>query len=374
VLKMIEELPVNWWNDRAIGGITGKTGEVVEKTREVIAQAKEVSEKTGEMTVQAGKMNEKTGEMTAPAGGVSEKTREMIVQNGEVFEKTGEMIAHAGERLHKLGNGCVNVGCRSSCPAPVINVCEHAIKITKTMEDNKMIRLKKTIATFLRDSKALIYGVKDDPFIKERILAYNIDNARIEESVKLYEEAVKAESDKSKEYGEQLEARKRFEKTMDEADYIFKKHSDFVRLALRDDEEKINKLFLSGEPRSRKISDILKYMMEFYNRVLADDQVVAGVSAYGITKEDLEKGLQKIVEADTAKTAHNVEMGESQDATDRRDKAFNQLIFITEELEIICTYALEDRPQLLEKFGITVLSEGYKRKNKESSEPTDNPE
>lgn len=237
-----------------------------------------------------------------------------------------------------------------------------------------MIRLKKSIAAFLRDSKALIYGIKDDPFIKERILAYNFDDSRIEESVKVYEEAVKAESEKTKEYGEQLEASKRFEKIMDEADYIFKKHSVFIRLALRNDEEKTNKLFLSGEPRSKKISDILKYMVEFYNRVLVDEQAVTGVSRYAITQEDLEKGRQKIIEADNAKTFHNVEMGEAQDATDRRDKAFNQLLFIIEELEVICTYALEDRPQLLEKLGIKVLSEGYTRKNKEDKESQDNPE
>ena len=235
-----------------------------------------------------------------------------------------------------------------------------------------MIRLKKSIAAFLRDSKELVYGIKDDPFIKERILDYNFDDTRIEESVRLYEEAVKAESEKSKEYGEQLESRKIFEKIMDEADYIFKKHVDFVRLALRNDEEKSKKLFLSGKPKSKKITDTLKYMKEFYNRVLADEQVLSGVSRYAITKEDLEKGLEKIVEADTAKTTHNVEMGESQDATDQRDKSFNQLLFIIEELETICAYALEDRPQLLEKLGITVLSAGYKRDKKDSKETPDN--
>jgi hypothetical protein len=115
-------------------------------------------------------------------------------------------------------------------------------------------------------------------------------------------------------------------------------------------------------------------MTEFYNRVLVDEQAVTSVSIYAITKEDLEKGRQKINEADNAKTAHNVEMGEAQDATDSRDKSFNQLLYIIEELETICTYALEDRPQLLEKLGITVLSEGYKRKNKEKEEPQENPE
>lgn len=238
-----------------------------------------------------------------------------------------------------------------------------------------MIHLKKSISRFLRDSKALIYGVKQDLFIKERISAYNFDDSRIEDSVKIYEDAAKAESEKSKEYGEQLEARTRFEKVMEKAEYTFRKQAEFVRLSLRNDDEKTNKLFLSREPRTKKLSDVLKYMREFYNRVLADDQVVAGVSRYAITKEDLENGLQSIIEADSAKISHNEEMGEAQDATDLRDEAFNKLIYVTEELEVICTYALEDRPQLLEKLGITVLSEGYKRNKKDEEDlPQNNTE
>jgi hypothetical protein len=100
---MMEKWPGSWWNDCAIGGITGKTGEM-------IAQAGEVTEKIGGITAQAGEVVEKTGEMPVQAGEVAEETGEMPVQAGEVAEQIGEMIVQAVERLRKLGNDCAGWG------------------------------------------------------------------------------------------------------------------------------------------------------------------------------------------------------------------------------------------------------------------------
>ncbi|UCH96293.1 MAG: hypothetical protein JSV88_05410 [Candidatus Aminicenantes bacterium] len=231
-----------------------------------------------------------------------------------------------------------------------------------------MIHLRTTIPDFLKNSRMLIFGVKEDDFIKQRILEYNFDETRITEAAAAFEEAEKTESNKTLEYGEQLEAKARFDKLMEESEYIFKKHADFIKLALRDDIEKQNLLFITGQPRSQKLIDWFKYVLEFYNRVLGDDDVVGRAAKYGITKEKLEQGRQTITTAQDAKTKHEKEMGEAQDATDQRDTAFEILLYIVEELELICKYALEDRPQLLEKLGIEVLSPGYKKKSKSKKE------
>lgn len=231
-----------------------------------------------------------------------------------------------------------------------------------------MIHLRTTIPEFLKGSRMLIVGIKEDDFIKQRILEYNFDETRITEAAAAFEEAEKAESNKTLEYGEQLEAKARFDKIMKESEEIFRKHSDFIKLALRDDFEKQNLLFITGQPRSQKLTDWFKYVLEFYSRVLGDEDVVSRVTKYGITKEKLEQGRQTIITAQEAKTKHEKEMGEAQDAADRRDTAFEKLLYIVEELELICKYALKDRPQLLEKLGIEVLSAGYKRKNKDKEE------
>jgi hypothetical protein len=230
-----------------------------------------------------------------------------------------------------------------------------------------MIYLRTSIPTFLKNSRMLIFGVRDDTFIKERVLAYNFDDSRIQESVDIYNRAEQAESTKTREFGEQLEAKAQSDMRLEEAEAISRKHSDFLGLALRDEIDKQNKLFLNAQLRSRKLADWFKYVLEFYNRVLEDEDVVTRVGRYGITKENLEEGKQKIIAAQEAKNRHEKEMGEAQDSTLQRDAAFEKLYYVVEELEVICKYALEDRPQLLEKLGINVLSPNYKRENKKNN-------
>jgi ribosomal protein S25 len=231
-----------------------------------------------------------------------------------------------------------------------------------------MIYLRTSIPTFLKNSRMLIFGVRDDAFIKERVLAYNLDDARIQEGVEIFTQAEQAESVKTKEFGEQLEARAQFDMLLAEAEAISGKQVDFLGLAVRDDIEKQNKLFMPAQLRSRKLADWFKYMSEFYNRVLEDEDVVSRVAKYGISKENLEEGRQKIIAAQEAKIKHDRERGEAQDATLLRDTAFEKLFDLVEELSVICKYALEDRPQLLEKLGINILSPGYKRQNKKNSQ------
>jgi hypothetical protein len=231
-----------------------------------------------------------------------------------------------------------------------------------------MLNLKLTISAFLMYARQLIFGVRDDLFIRERVLAYNFDDARITYSVTAYYDAEKAQSDRLKELGEQLAASAQFEAVWTEAKALWQKHTDFLKLTLREDFDKQRKLFLVGLPRSRKFPEWFEHMKAMYDRVLADDDVVAAVGAFNISREDLEAGRQKVVEAEDAKRKHLAEQGEAEHATDQRDKAFEILFKIVEELETICPYALEDTPQRLEKLGIPVYSPGYKPKSNTANE------
>jgi hypothetical protein len=230
---------------------------------------------------------------------------------------------------------------------------------------------KRSVSKFLEYSGKLSLGIQNDDFVKARLLPFNFDNAKIDETVNFFYEAEKAESKKNKEYGEQLEAKIIFDRAMDEAQAITRKHIDFLKLALRDDEDKQRKLFLAGQPRFKRLADWFKAMHEMYDRVLDDDAVIASMAKYGITREELETGRQKVIDASTAKARHTKEQGEAEVATEYRDAIFLKLSDRIHELEVICPYALEDTPQYLETLGITVLSPGYKRETASKDEPED---
>ena len=234
-----------------------------------------------------------------------------------------------------------------------------------------MLNSKLTISQFLMYARQLIFGVRDDLFVRGRVSAYKFDDARIDYCVTTYYDAEKAQIGRLKDLGEQLAAKERFEVAWAEVKSMWRKHNDFLKLSIRDDLDKKRKLFLTGLPRTRKYPAWFEHMKAMYDRVLADDDVVAGVGAFNITREDLEAGRQKVVDAENAKRKHLAEQGEAEHATDVRDKTFETLHKVVEDLETICPYALEDTPQRLEKLGITVYSPGYKpKKKKVTQEPT----
>lgn len=237
-----------------------------------------------------------------------------------------------------------------------------------------MLHLRTTIAGFLMYARQLIFGVRDDALIRERLLKYNFDDAKITECVDTYYEAEKAQSDRLKEYGEQLGAKEISDETWEEAKATWQEHTDILKLAVRDDIDKQRKLFLIGQPASNKMSDWFEHMKAMYDRVLADDEVVAAAAAYGLTREILEAGRQTVVNAEDAKRIHSVEQGEAEEATERRNAAFMKLLKVVEDLETLCPYVLKDMPQRLEKLGIPVLSPGYKRQTEETPEQPPVPE
>lgn len=237
-----------------------------------------------------------------------------------------------------------------------------------------MFRLKTTIAGFLMYARQLIFGVRDDALIRERILKYGFDEPRITECVDIYYEAEKAQSDRLKEYGEQLGAKEVFDEVWEEAKSVWQEHTDILKLTVRDDIDKQRKLFLIGQPESNKMSDWFEHMKAMYDRVLADDEVVAAGARYGLTVEVLQAGRQKVVDAEDAKRKHKIEQAEAEEATERRNVVFMKLQRVVEDLETICPYILKDVPQHLEKLGIPVLSPGYKRTSEETPEEPTVPE
>lgn len=219
-----------------------------------------------------------------------------------------------------------------------------------------MANRRMSIATFLERARQMIRGIKTDDFIKERFRAYNIDENRIEEISALYDEAAGAESDKWKEYGEQLEASTRADEEVNAAMDQFYKYKDFLKVVLEKDREKLSKIFIKGLRKSNSESHRLKEMYETYDRVLEDEEIVAEMARFNMGRETLEQGKLQIIDAMECRRRHTEEKGEAQHATHQREKIFEKLESALKELKTIGKHAFKDRPQVLEILGIQVPS------------------
>ncbi len=237
-----------------------------------------------------------------------------------------------------------------------------------------MLQLRMTITGFLMYARQLIFGVRDDTLIRERITKYAYDDARIAECVQAYYDAEKAQSDRLKEYGEQLGSKEISDQKWEDAKTIWQEHGDLLRLTVRNDIEKQRKLFLIGMPGSNRMSDWFEHMKAMYDRVLADEAVITAAGRYGLTREILETGRQTVVDAEEAKRMHSTEQAEAEEATELRNAAFVILQDVVEDLETICPYILKDHPQRLERLGIRVYSPGYKPKKKKEGPTSQDPQ
>ena len=81
-----------------------------------------------------------------------------------------------------------------------------------------------------------------------------------------------------------------------------------------------------------------------------------------------ERGQAKLADALKGKTAYTTKRIEAHDATAPREKAFKRLDEAIEEVVIISKIVLEVRPQLLQKMGLLVYSEGYTTESRSTTE------
>ncbi len=70
-----------------------------------------------------------------------------------------------------------------------------------------------------------------------------------------------------------------------------------------------------------------------------------------VTEADVTAGLAQVKAVENARAAYLREVGESQDATQQKDAAFEKMDVWMQEFYGIADIALEDQPQLMEALG-----------------------
>jgi hypothetical protein len=230
-----------------------------------------------------------------------------------------------------------------------------------------MIFTKRTMAELLESSKMAITNAMEDDELKALLLEYNYDDAKLNEGLELYNRADQLYNKQKKEYGELYAAKESFYKTYKNAHSKYIEHITLTRMAFKDTPKKLVEMSLH-ERRQKRLGLWLKQSRLFYDAAISDAVVLEKLSKYGVTKEKLEAGKQLLVDVETENRIAIKEAGEAQQATAERDSALEDLDEWISEFYQICKFAFAEKPQLLEKLGITAYSEGYKRRRKKTNE------
>ncbi len=187
--------------------------------------------------------------------------------------------------------------------------------------------------------------------VRMALESFGYDLEKLEEGLSLYEKADSLNGRQQREYNEQKASTHALTTARREADKQYMLHLKVARIALRDNPNAIISLQLKGD-RKRSFAGWLEQARVFYANALGDEEILAELGNYNITREILEEVSAAIDGVEQMYSQQMKEKGDAQAATKERDQAMDALQAWMSDFKAIARLALRDQLQYLEVLGI----------------------
>ena len=228
-----------------------------------------------------------------------------------------------------------------------------------------------SISQFLKKTGIALNVVSNDQKALDLPAPYNLDAAAINGYISVQETANNTENTQRELHKRQYHESKLYRKCLAEAKKLFAEHLDLILIAFAGTAHPIIALGLDVKKQIVALRWMQK-VRDFYEKVVSEQEILDKAVEFGLTLEKLTAGLDKAIEVEMMKAEHDRLKGEAQESIRKRDEELEILYVKMKGFIRICRlYAFKNHPQYLEKLGINVLSDGYKRKAKPVKEPTE---
>jgi hypothetical protein len=224
----------------------------------------------------------------------------------------------------------------------------------------------------MENSLIVLKGIKDDIEAINLLTAFNYDGSTIETGLNVHTIAAELESRQIFIHGELLNTGKEFQSLSKAARIEFKDYAKLIDLEYDSTEDNPLRALANDAIKDRGRLTWLKKAKEYYHYVLKSDSIISRISIYNLTRERIEAALNSVTAVENTKAKYFRLKGDAEESIRKRDHALRELETWMKKLISVCRIAFKEHPQFLEKLGIQVLSEGYKRAKapKEPSETT----
>lgn len=213
----------------------------------------------------------------------------------------------------------------------------------------------KTDATLLEQYRVALNNATTNTDIATALTEIGFDETVINEGKALLQSARQAFEVNQTEDDETTQAYATFQERKDTLSATYGKHRKKARVIFRNDAVNTDALALKGEMPQAYIP-WLETIKKFYTTADASEDIKTKLGRLSIVAEDITNALTAITELEAARTIYLRERGESQEATQAKDKALSNLGSWMSDFYAVARIALEDQPQLLEVLGKTVRS------------------
>lgn len=212
----------------------------------------------------------------------------------------------------------------------------------------------KAIAQDLEAVRVALENSRNDPEIREALAEHGYGDEQLAEAEQIHKRLRRAYRTHLTCYGEKFAATDALTEAQDQADVTYRRFVRLARTAFKRQRNIRQTLLLDGPRRRYPFAIWVTQVGTFYESLDANPAIRPSLARYGVTAQALNAGLAQLEAAQSARSVRESLQGEAQEATELRDAAYAALKEWNSDFAAVAHVALADRPQLLEKLGITV--------------------
>lgn len=221
----------------------------------------------------------------------------------------------------------------------------------------------KKIERLLKDAGLAIKNAKDLEEIKVKIKEYGFNENMLQQGEELLTKTDDIYKLQKELRGRQKDLNVKLKEQIDKVRNRYITFRNLSRIELKEagDEGFRKTLGIDGKSRVT-LAGVLNEAAQFYDALLANEDIQKRLEKFELTKENIQQKISELEELKRVHESYKKKKGEAQQSTIERDALYNKLNDWWSEFRAVCKSVFADDPQQMEKLGITVLSESYKKR------------
>lgn len=211
-------------------------------------------------------------------------------------------------------------------------------------------RPTKSEADVLELYRISLTNVVNQPEIAQIMAEFGYGQERIAVGKDLLEQTREVWVTNKEEDEEASLAYQAFSRAREDVAKVYNLHRKKAKVIFRDDSDNKERLGID-KSFSRAYAGWLEEIKKFYKAILGSQDIQNALAPLKVSAEQLAEAQTLVQTMEDARAVYLKEKGESQTATQRKDRAFSELDKWMRDFYDIAKISMEDEPQLLESLG-----------------------
>ena len=214
---------------------------------------------------------------------------------------------------------------------------------------------KKSETQLMQSYSVLFENVKKDTVLAAELAEYGYNAAAIAQGEALYNNFVQKYDTNKTETAQETTAYAVFSNAFETTAAIYKTDRKKAKIVFKNQPDVLRNLQLN-KPLLERNALVIDTMRLFYDMLHNNTELLNALQRLKITTDHVNQQLANVINVQTVYAAYVQEKGESQQATQDKNKAFDEVSKWVSEFYSVAKIALEDKPQLLESISKWVRS------------------